>query len=108
MAFGVKETTEVVMFAGSALQFLKSAYADKKIDGKDFFAALPALAQLELALEHFDQVGKELDDLNEAEKSYLKVLSDQALGNGAYQAIGEDLIIAAKALARAYGKIKSL
>jgi hypothetical protein len=105
--YGVKETTDVIMFVGAAVQFLNSAYQDKKIDAKDFFAALPALAQLEGALEKFDMVAKELDELNESEKNYIAVLVDGQLGSGVFLAVGSDLLIAGRALGRVFEKINT-
>lgn len=97
---GVKNISELVMFLGAAKQFYQTAKADGRIDGKDFFLSLPAIASLEPALQDIELASREWADLDEKEKAYLSVLFDQYLGQGSFTDDGADLMIIFEAISR--------
>lgn len=73
---GIKETQEVAALVVSVVKGIQAARADGKWDASDLMHLMPVFGTLGPALENFNQVGKEIGDLDANE---IKTIAAQLL-----------------------------
>lgn len=104
--YGIKETGEAVDLVAGVVKAVGGAYTDGKFGLEDLAYLIPVSMLVQPAVDGAGLIVSEMKELDEADEKLLKEKVDLAFGVGAFEMIGEDILLAAVHLLSAVAKIK--
>lgn len=97
----VKETKEALIFGARVIKAVSAAQADGKIDLSDLTQLVPVGMAVGDAVEGYEKIWDEIQDLDDSEIAELRAAVDAELGSGKYDKLGKHILRAAIEVAAA-------
>lgn len=88
----INDLKDLFTFGCSLVKATEGVMADKKIDLGDLAQLMTVFPTIGAAYEGIGNVGAQIANLDEAEEKEIIAQVDALLGEGAYEAMGEDLL----------------
>ena len=106
--YSVKETKEMVSLGAGLVLAIENAYADGRFGLEDLAFLIPLAAYVQPAVDGANLIPKEVGEMDEADEKELREHIDAQFGEGKFQLIGEDALLAANHLLSAVAKLRNL
>ena len=105
---GIKETKEALVFGARLVKAASGAMADGKLDLGDLTQLVPVAIAAGDAIEGYDKIWDEMQDLDASEIAELRATVDAELGSGAYDKMGKHILKAGIEVAAAVDAFKDM